>query len=89
MLEVWGKPENIYAGDSKVKEAKLQIFRAKFEQLKMREDEDIAEYFQRVDETTNTLEGLGEPIETQIVVQNILKILPARFKPKVSILEDR
>ena len=43
--QVWGKLENIYEGDSKVKEAKLQIFREKFEQLKMREYEDIAAYF--------------------------------------------
>ena len=87
--EVWGKLENIYAGNSKVKEAKLQIFREKFEQLKMREDEDIATYFQLVDDTKNTLEGLGEPIETKIVVQKILKTLPTRFNPKVSVLEDR
>ena len=87
--EVWGKLENIYVGDSKVKEAKLQIFRAKFEQLKMREDEDIAAYFQRADETKNTLEGLGEPVETKIVVRNILRTLPARFNPNVSVLEDK
>lgn len=40
----------------------LQIFNAKFEQLKMREDEDIGVDFLHVDETTNILEGLGEPI---------------------------
>lgn len=72
-----------------MKEAKFQILRAKFEQLKMREDEDIVAYFQRVDETTNTLEGLGEPVETKIVVRKILRTLPARFNPKVSVLEDR
>ena len=33
---VWDKLENIYAGDSNVKEAKLQIYRAKFEQLRMK-----------------------------------------------------
>ena len=43
--EVWGKLEHIYVGESKVKEEKLQIFRAKLEQLKMREDEDITAYF--------------------------------------------
>eukprot|EP00253_Pinus_taeda_P021838 PITA_21838 len=87
--ETWGKLENIYVGDSKVKEAKFQIFRAKFEQLKTREDEDIDAYFQCVDETTNTLEGLGEPVETKIVVRKILRTLPVRFNPKVSVLEDR
>ena len=34
---VWDKLENIYAGDSNVKEAKLQIYREKFEQLRMKE----------------------------------------------------
>jgi len=66
--EVWGKLENIYAGDSKVKEAKLQIFRENFEKLRMKEDEDITTYFKCVDETTNTFEGLGEHVEMKIVV---------------------
>eukprot|EP00253_Pinus_taeda_P031072 PITA_31072 len=74
-------------GDSKVKEAKLQIFRENFEQLEKVKDIDV--YFQRVDETTNTLEGLGEPSETKNFVRNILKTLLERFNPKVSALEDR
>lgn len=57
--EVWGKHENIYACDSKVKGAKLQTYRVKFEKLKMKEDENIIAYFQLVDETKHTLEGLG------------------------------
>jgi hypothetical protein len=43
--EMWDKLKNICEGDEKVKEAKLQIFREKFEQLKMNEDENIASYF--------------------------------------------
>jgi hypothetical protein len=33
--------KNVYEGYEKVKEAKLQIFKEKFEQLKMNEDENI------------------------------------------------
>jgi hypothetical protein len=43
--EIWDKLRNIYEGDSKVKEAKLQTYRGQFEQLKMKEDENIAAYF--------------------------------------------
>jgi hypothetical protein len=53
------KLKNIYEGDSKVKGDKLQIFRAKFEQFKMKEDEDIATYLLQVVEIVNTIKGLG------------------------------
>jgi len=43
--EVWDKLKNVYEGDEKIKEAKLQTYRGQIEQLKMKEDEDIASYF--------------------------------------------
>jgi hypothetical protein len=39
--EMWDKLKTIYEGDTKVKEVELHIFRVKFEQLKMNEDENI------------------------------------------------
>jgi hypothetical protein len=42
---IWDKLRNIYEGDSKVKATKLQTYRGQFEQLKMKEDEDITTYF--------------------------------------------
>ena len=42
---VWDKFENIYEGDSNVEEENIQIYRAKFEQLKMKEDCNFAAYF--------------------------------------------
>ena len=85
--ELCGKLENIHAGDSYVKDAKLQIYREKFEQIKMKEVKNINAYIQHVDEITNSLEGLGEPVDTKIVVRNILRTLPARFNPNVYVLE--
>eukprot|EP00253_Pinus_taeda_P030350 PITA_30350 len=46
-------------------------------------------YLKCIDETTNTLKGLGEPVETKIVVRKILRTLTTRFNPKVDVLEDR
>jgi hypothetical protein len=43
--EIWDKLQNIYEGESKVKATKLQTYRGQFEQLKMKEDEDITTYF--------------------------------------------
>jgi hypothetical protein len=57
--DLWDKLQNIYEGDAKVKGAKLKIFRAKFEQFKMKEYEDFTTYLLRVDEIVNTIRGLG------------------------------
>jgi hypothetical protein len=55
----------------------------------MKEDENIAAYFLRVDETVNTIIGLGEEIKESIIVQKVLRSLPMRFDPKISTLEER
>jgi hypothetical protein len=87
--EIWDKLQNIYEGDSKVKTSKLQTYRGQFKQLKMKEDEDIAAYFLRVDEIVNAIIGLGEEIEESVIVQKVLRSLPMRFNPKISTLEER
>jgi hypothetical protein len=53
--EIWDKLQNIYEGDSKVKATKIQTYIGQFEQLKMKEDENIAAYFLRVNETINAI----------------------------------
>jgi hypothetical protein len=87
--EIWDKLQNIYEGDIKVKATKLQTYRGQFEQLKMKEDEDITTYFLRVDEIVNEIIGLGEEIEEFVIVQKILRSLLMRFNPNISALEER
>ena len=53
--EVCDKLKNIYEGDEKVKQIKLQLHRAKFENLKMKESENIAAYVLRIDEVFNSI----------------------------------
>jgi hypothetical protein len=49
----------------------------------MKEDENIAAYFLRFDETVN------DQIKESIIVQKVLRSLPMRFNPKISTLEER
>jgi hypothetical protein len=55
----------------------------------MKDDENIASYFLRVEETVNAIIGLGEEIEESVIVQKVLRSLPMRFNPKISSLEER
>jgi hypothetical protein len=66
--EMWDKLISGYEGNEKVKDAKLQIFRLKFEQLKMNEYETVSKYFLRVEELVNAMKGLGEKFEESNLV---------------------
>jgi hypothetical protein len=55
----------------------------------MNEDENISSYFLQVDEIVNEIMGLGEEIKESVIVQKVLRSLPMRFEPKISILEER
>jgi hypothetical protein len=59
------------------------------EQIKMKEDHNIETYFLRVDETVNSIIGLGEEVDESIIVQKVLRSLPMRFDPNISVLEER
>jgi hypothetical protein len=56
MLNRFGTSFEIFMKE--IQNSKLQTYRGQFEQLKMKEDEDIATYFLRVDETVNAIIGL-------------------------------
>jgi hypothetical protein len=86
--EVWDKLKNIYEGDPKVKQVKLQRHRAEFENLKMNEKEDIATYLLRVDEVVNAIRGLGEELDESLVVQKVLRSLLLKYDAKVSAIEE-
>ena len=55
----------------------------------MKEEENIYEYFERIDELVNVVRGLGEIILDSDIVDKLLRTLPMAYNPKVSTLEDR
>jgi len=58
--EVWDKLKNIYEGDPKFKQVKLQWHGEHFENLQMDEKEYTATYLLRLFEVVNAIRGLGE-----------------------------
>jgi hypothetical protein len=77
-----------YEGNEKVKDAKIQTHRLKFEKLKMDEDETISKYFLCIEELVNTMKGLGEMTAKSFLVHKILRSLLGRFNSKVSSIEE-
>ena len=87
--QLWDKLKTLYAGDSKVKKTKLQSFKIQYDSLKMRDEETISEYFERIESNVNTAKGFGAEIPNSELVEKVLRTLPIEYNPKVSTLEDR
>eukprot|EP00253_Pinus_taeda_P006883 PITA_06883 len=88
--EIWYKIVLSYEGDEQVKRAKLQTLRIQYENLRMYNDESVANYFLRVDEIVNCMKNFGEEIKEAIVVEKVLRSLSPKFESKVSaIVEEK
>ena len=55
----------------------------------MKEEENISEYFERIDETINAIQGLREELKENEIVEKVLRSLPMIYNPKISTVEDR
>ena len=55
----------------------------------MKEEENISEYFERIDEIVNAIKGLGEELKEKEIVEKVLRSLPLIYNPNISTLEDR
>ena len=55
----------------------------------MKEEENIYEYFERIDELINVVRGLGETVLDRDIVDKVLRTLPMAYNPKMSTIEDR
>lgn len=55
----------------------------------MREEENIVEYLQRVDEIVKEVRGLRVKVYYKIIVQEVSRSLPLRYDAKISAIEDK
>jgi hypothetical protein len=85
--QLWDKLETIYARDSKVKRAKLQTLKVQYERLKMMDEENISDYFERFDNIVNSIIGLGVEVSDNELVEKIPRTLPMLYNPKVPLLK--
>jgi hypothetical protein len=52
----------------------------------MKEEENIAEYLQRVDKIVNSVREMGETVEDKYIVQKVLRSFPMRYGANISTL---
>ena len=54
----------------------------------MKEEENVGEYFLRIDEVVNSIRGLGGKLKEKEVVRKVLRTLPMKYDSKISTLEE-
>ncbi|CAM8956815.1 unnamed protein product [Rhodiola kirilowii] len=86
--EAWDILQIAFERTDKVRNSHMQAVTTKFEEMKMKEDENISEYNTRVLELSNEASALGKPIAEERLASKILRSLPSRFAMKVTAIEE-
>jgi len=86
--DAWNILKTTHEGTSRVKMSRLQLLTTKFENLRMKEDENIHEFHMNILEIANASGALGEKMSDEKLVRKILRSLPKRFAMKVTAIEE-
>ena len=86
--EAWKILEDEFKGSDKVRQIKFQILRRDFENLKMKNSETVEEYSSKIPYVVNQMKIYGDSISDQWVVEKILLLMPAKFDPIISTIEQ-
>eukprot|EP00253_Pinus_taeda_P023123 PITA_23123 len=85
--EAWKTLKTAYQGMEKVKTAKLQLLRRDFENLNMKESDNIDSFFTHVIGLVTQMRTHGEVCEERRIVEKLLRVLPSKFDVIVTTIE--
>ncbi|CAM8984437.1 unnamed protein product [Rhodiola kirilowii] len=78
----WDILQTAHEGTTKVKISRMETVTSKFENLRMQEDETIADFNTRILDISNEAFALGEPMTEETLVRKVLRSLTKRFAMK-------
>ncbi|KAK2417586.1 gag-protease polyprotein [Trifolium repens] len=86
--DAWEILKTTHEGTPKVKMSRLQLLTTKFENLGMKEDESVRDFYMNVIDFANSFDSLGEKIPEEKLVRKILRGLPRKYNMKVTAIEE-
>ncbi|CAM8937138.1 unnamed protein product [Rhodiola kirilowii] len=84
----WDILRTAHEGTTKVKISRMETVTSKFENLRMQEDETIADFNTRVLDISNEAFTLGEPMTEETLVRKVLRSLTKRFAMKALAVKE-
>lgn len=77
--DAWYTVKTMYLGAEKVKQAKAQMLKSEFEALNMKENEQLDDFYMRLNVVVTNIGMLGEKMEEVYVVKKLLRVVPSKF----------
>jgi hypothetical protein len=71
-----------------VKSAKLQMLVSEFKMIRMLENETFIEFYDRINDLSNSMINFGKKVSDTKLIKKILKSLHERFRIKVTTIEE-
>ena len=85
---MWTKLKDIYGGDDNVGRAKAKSLRGQFGQMKIREDENIAKYVERIKASVSAIKAYGGDTQETTIVSKVFRTLLPIYAIRVSSIQD-
>eukprot|EP00253_Pinus_taeda_P029728 PITA_29728 len=86
--EAWQTLKISYQGMEKVKTTKLQLLRRDFENLCMKESDNIDSFFRQVIGLVTQITSHGEILKERRIMEKLLRVLPSEFDVIVTTIEE-
>lgn len=85
--QAWDTLQEVFQGSKKVRSIKLQALRRDFENIKMKENEIVKDYFLRIKEIVNQMRSNGENFFDKKIVEKILIYCTEKFDTIIFVIE--
>ena len=86
-FDMWKKLKEFYRGDDNVRRAKVESLRGQFDQMRMREDENVPKYVERIKASVSAIRASRGEIK-EIVVSKVLRTLLPIYAIRVSTIQE-
>ncbi|KAL8112501.1 hypothetical protein AgCh_019992 [Apium graveolens] len=85
---VWEAVKTMCQGAERVKTARVQIFKAEFEAMIMKESDSLDEFYLKLNGVVTNIRALGESVDESYVVKKLLRVVPTKFLQIASTIEQ-
>lgn len=86
--DVWDAIKTVSQDAERVKIAKAQTLRAEFEALTMKDNDQIDDFYMKINGIVSNIRALGDEISESSVVKKLLRAVPTKFLLIASTLEQ-